>query len=106
MQHNSELLLLLHWANRHNAKPHVRCSIYCHFKNSSSVISLFNNTPVLFPVDTAYDTARIGLVLSPQAYILSTVVFWKASTLISPCSVNSQPNNSGILQCCSKGGLE
>ena len=48
---------------------------YCHFKKSSSVMALFKNTPVLFPVDTAYDTARIGLVLSPQANILSTVVF-------------------------------
>ena len=77
---------------------------YCHLENSSSIKALFKNTPVLLPVDMPYGTERRGLVLSPQAKILSTVVFWNASTLISPCSVNSQPNSSGILQCCSKGG--
>jgi len=49
--------------------------LYCHFKNSSSVIPLFNTTPAILPVDIAYDTARKGMVLSPQANILSTVVF-------------------------------
>jgi len=58
-----------------DANPVLFCDFYCPFKKSSSVIALFKNTPVLFPVDTAYDTARIGLVLSPQANILSTVVF-------------------------------
>ena len=53
----------------------ISSAIYCHFKNSSSVIALFNITPTILPVDIAYDTARKGLVLSPQANILSTVVF-------------------------------
>jgi hypothetical protein len=53
----------------------VICSFNCHFKNSSSVIALFNTTPAILPVDIAYGTERKGLVLSPQPNILSTVVF-------------------------------
>ena len=48
----------LEFARHPDANPRAICSFYCHFKNSSPVIALFNSTPAIHPVDIAYDTAR------------------------------------------------